>query len=163
MKRHKVCTSKWAFSNIAIFDLYLVFSCTVTFIHLAEAPWYTSPASLLLPLHQWNTESRTLNLANPKGLPIARNWNSFQIKLTLLQCVSLSGKTPAPQSSSNDKVTATKCWSTAIPSYPHSKPHTVCCCILHIQSRQTCTQQKWDFPHTHDNTVHTTQHWPQEK
>ena len=32
MKQHKVCTFKWALSKIAISDLYLVFSCTVTLI-----------------------------------------------------------------------------------------------------------------------------------
>ena len=32
-KEHKVCTFKWALSKIAISDLYLVFSCTVTYVH----------------------------------------------------------------------------------------------------------------------------------
>ena len=32
MKQHKVCTFKWASSKIAISDLYLVFSCTVTYL-----------------------------------------------------------------------------------------------------------------------------------
>ena len=34
MKQHKVCTFKWTLSKIAIFDLYLVFSCTITYADL---------------------------------------------------------------------------------------------------------------------------------
>ena len=36
MKQHRVCTFKLALSTVAIFDLFLIFSCTVTYVSCYE-------------------------------------------------------------------------------------------------------------------------------
>ena len=51
MKQHKVCIFKWALSEIAIFNLCLVFSCTVTNDVLVPAHSYSYLSSLFPKLH----------------------------------------------------------------------------------------------------------------